>query len=165
MLAKPDWKRRAVPLIVWGDGGAFTKAGNSIMLLCVAGLLMADVSWKSVFPVSAFCKFNRARKSVHGDDNDTWDRIWKYAVHGLNALFDGHHPATDPWGNAWPTGSHQANLAGNVIANGLFFCCRVGIDMGPRLWLKRAWLGPLQFEQYLLLVPRESQYLQFQGPS
>ena len=121
MLAKPDWKRRAVPLIVWGDGGAFTKAGNSIMLLCVAGLLMADFSWKSVFPVSAFCKFNRARKSVHGDDNDTWDRIWKYAVHGLNALFDGHHPATDPWGNAWPTGSRQANLAGKPIANGLFF--------------------------------------------
>ena len=92
------------------------------MLLCAGFLLMAEFSWKSVFPMSWFCKFNRAKKSVHGVGNDTWDRIWKYVVHGLNALFDGRHPAKDPWGNNWPVGSRQADLAGTIIANGLFFC-------------------------------------------
>ena len=121
MLAKPDWKRRAVPLMIWGDGGAFTRAGNSIMLLCVAFMLMGDLSRESVFPVSLFCKFNRARGSVHGVGNDAWDRIWKYAVHGLNALFDGYHPLKDPWDNEWSVGSRQWELAGEPIANGLFF--------------------------------------------
>ena len=47
MLEKPDWKRRAVPLMVWGDGGAFTHAGNPIMFVCLGFLLMLAFSWKS----------------------------------------------------------------------------------------------------------------------
>ena len=39
-------------------------------------------------------------------------------MHGLNAAFDGVHPATNHLGLPWPAGSPQADLAGSLLCNG-----------------------------------------------
>ena len=65
-----------------------------------------------MFMLASCCKDNRAKPGVHGEGNDTWGIIWKYLVHGFNALFDGEHLRLDPYGREWPIGNRQDELAG-----------------------------------------------------
>ncbi|CAK0796963.1 unnamed protein product, partial [Prorocentrum cordatum] len=48
-------------------------------------------------------------------------KMWSCLVHGFRAAFDGFHPALDPFGEEWPGGSTEAELAGGPIANGEFY--------------------------------------------
>ena len=121
MLQKPDWKQRAIPMILWGDGGAFTRRNNTLLALCCGFLLASGWSWKSIFYLSGVCKLNRSYAVVHGDGNDTMDTVWAYIKHGFNSLFEGVHPNVDPWNQPWPAGSYQAHIAGKHICDGNFF--------------------------------------------
>ena len=47
MLEREDWKKRAVPLIIWGDAGALTKKGQLVsfdlfFLLVDVGVVMEE---------------------------------------------------------------------------------------------------------------------------
>ena len=53
---------------------------------------------------------------MHGAD--THDTLWKYCVHGFQALFDGVHSPLDPDGDEWPHGLPAHKKAGTPIANG-----------------------------------------------
>ena len=118
MVQKPNWKKRAVPLCIHGDGARFTQKGNKLLILSVSFLLADGWSWFSIFMMASICTANRCYEKVHGVD--TMTVIWKYIVHAINALLDGFHPQLDPYGNPWLALSQQANNVGKAFANSLF---------------------------------------------
>ena len=118
MLAKDNWKSRAVPLLLNGDGVSFTTGGSNLLALSF-GFLLSSCGWSelSSFLLASVCKAARCYKQVHGVD--TADMLWAYIVHGFNALFALRYPEFDPWGHNWPPGP-QADNAGKPIADGIF---------------------------------------------
>ena len=121
MLEKENWKSRAVPLMLHGDGVSFTTGGQSLLAISFS-FLLSSAGWSelSIFLITAVCKAARCYSKVHGEGVDTVHTLWAYIVHGFNALFAGRHPTHDPWGHDWPPGP-QADNAGKPIADGLFF--------------------------------------------
>ena len=119
MCSKPNWRKRAIPIVLHGDGVSFTRNGNSLLVVSMSFLLAAGWSWHSTFMLACFPKFCRAYASLHGVG--TWDRIWEYLLHGFIALHDGIHPLTDPFGGAWPAGSFAAKVAGTLLCGGKYF--------------------------------------------
>ena len=119
ITAQLDWKRRAVPLVLHGDGASFTMKNNKLLAISFGFLLGAGWSWRSSFLVACFTTINRTYASRHGGlPKDTWHIIWLYIVHAFTALFDGTHPPLDPYGNEWPLGSRSRELAGKKICGG-----------------------------------------------
>ena len=120
MLLKENWRRRAVPLMLHGDGARFTKTtGNTMVTIQWSFLLSTGFGWTKIYLIAAFPKSCRAYTQVHGAD--TWDIIWAYVCQGFAALFEGTHSALDPFGDEWPEGSVQRGLAGTPIADKKFF--------------------------------------------
>ena len=121
MLAKDNWKSRAVPLLLHGDGVSFTTGGSNLLAISF-GFLLSTCGWSemSIFLITAVCKAARCYSKVHGPGVDTVDMLWAYIVLGFNALFKGRHATHDPWGHDWPAGP-QADNAGKPIADGIFF--------------------------------------------
>ena len=119
---KRDWKSRAVPITVHGDGVRFSMAGNTLLTYqwAVANVL-TNWGFESIFHIASWAKVCRAYKEIHGAGNDTWDIMWDYIVLGFNSLFEGTRPALDPYDNPWPANSRQEALAGKDICNGLYF--------------------------------------------
>ena len=119
---KRDWKNRAVPITVHGDGVRFSMAGNTLLTYqwAIASVL-TNWGFDSIFHIASWAKVCRAYQQVHGAGNDTWDIMWDYITLGFNALFEGKHPEFDPYDEPWPANSRQAALAGNEICNGEYF--------------------------------------------
>ena len=119
---KCDWKNRAVPITLHGDGVRFSMLGNTLLTYQWAvACTLASWGFESIFHIASFAKVCRSYGSVHGEGNDTWHIMWDYIKLGFDSLFDGFHPATDPYDEPWPIGSRQANLAGTPICNGEYF--------------------------------------------
>ena len=121
MLKKHNWKSKAVPLMLHGDGVSFTTGGQNLLAISFSFLLSTS-GWSemSIFLITTVCKAARCYSKVHGEGVDTVDTLWAYIVHGFNALFEGRHPTHDPWGHDWPAGP-QADYAGKEIADGMVF--------------------------------------------
>ena len=118
LTEQPNWKTRAIPLLVHGDGAAFTMKNNSLLAVSFGFLLAPGWSWRSSFLMACFCAINKTIASVHGVGNGTWVVIWKYIAHAFQALLKGTHPLKDPYGNDWPVGSRSRELAGRVLCGG-----------------------------------------------
>ena len=97
-------------------------AGNTLLTYqwAVANVL-TNWGFESIFHIASWANVCRAYKEIHGAGNDTWDIMWDYIVLGFNSLFEGTHPALDPYDNPWPANSRQEALAGKDICNGLYF--------------------------------------------
>ena len=119
---KRDWKNRAVPITLHGDGVRFSMAGNVLLTYQWAtACVLSNWGFGSIFHIASFAKVCRAYSTIHGVGNDTWSIMWDYILLGWNSLFEGKHPEMDPYNDPWPVGSRQAELAGKEICNGKFF--------------------------------------------
>ena len=119
LVEKEGWRRRAVPIVVHGDGVRFTQYGNNLVSVQLSFLLSSGWGWEQIYLAASFPKSARCFQSVHGAD--TWAMIWKHLAHSFLAGYTGIFPAVDPDGSAWPEGSQQSALAGQEIAGGEFF--------------------------------------------
>ena len=117
MVKIKDWMKKFVPMVLHGDGVRFSMKSNSRVVVSLS-LLSQGFSSQVTFMLWCFAKVCRVYESVHGAD--THDIIWKYCVHGFQALFDGIHPLLDPDGHEWPEGSPAWVKRGKQIADGLF---------------------------------------------
>ena len=118
-----------VPVVLHGDGVKFTMKNNSLMVSSMSFLLGQGFSSSHTFLLWVFAKVCKVYASVHGADSH--DTIWKYIVHGFQALFAGVHSPLDPDGDAWPHGSSSWLLAGKPIADGMYraICWLFAMDM------------------------------------
>ena len=88
MLAKPNWKQCAIPLVLHGDGVMFVKqTGNTLMVLHFSFLLSKGNTWDTHFLITGVPKTCRANADEHG--HDTMDFIWGAVARDLHALFHG----------------------------------------------------------------------------
>ena len=51
LTAKPDWKRRAIPYMIHGDGGTFTTTGESLMVVSMKCLLSFSFAAGAIIPL------------------------------------------------------------------------------------------------------------------
>ena len=121
MKRKPNWRQRAVPLVIHGDGAVYTSKENSIKIVSIRFMQGLGWGWDSIFLLAAFVTSCANKSPNTGPYEDTWETIWKHIVCGLNALFHGFHPTVDGFGNPWPQGSYQDEIAGKPIADGHWF--------------------------------------------
>ena len=121
MLSKPDWRNRAVPLVLHGDGVVFNKKSNSMKVVSMGCMQSESWSLDKTWLLVCFATACETKRKKWGNDLDTWRSwLWPRIVHGFNALYHGVHPTTDWDGSDWPAGSYQAKIAGQPIAAGEF---------------------------------------------
>ena len=126
-----NWRTRAIPIILHGDGAKFTcESKNSLMV----------VSWRPLrnihFDVGTFLLFGlpkiiKANGDKHGVDSH-W-KLWSSIVHLFNCMLEGQHPDFDHRGRSWPSGSIEASSSG-AIRVGDYFC---GVEPCWRFTLSR----------------------------
>lgn len=141
ILAKPNWRKRTVPLIIHGDGAQFTSNqrashGNSLACVNAGGLLSKGWSIRS-WLLSCWPKLCRAYASVFGANNDTWKVLNDYMCLGFSSLFHGYHPAKDPYLQDWQN-PFSAHLAGKEICDG-HFAAIVWVLAADREWASNEW--------------------------
>ena len=117
MLGKPDWKRRAIPIIIHGDGGQYTKSNNNSLMV---------TSWKPLlnesFDSGIFLLFTRP-KNINASIGhiNSHQALWKSIVHLFNAMFVGVLPHADHNGRRWAQGSLEAHMAERENLFGPYF--------------------------------------------
>ena len=106
MLLRRGWQRRAIPIVVHGDGGRFTNNNkNSLMVVSWRPLLNPRFGI-GTFLLWCLAKTVRASGTKHGIDSH--HELWLLTVFLVNALYTGRYPETDHKGDLWPTGSEEA---------------------------------------------------------
>ena len=114
-LMKHDgWQDITYPFVVHGDGGTYSKKTESSVFVVSAKSMLAERFAGNIIPGIVLPKHVRKR----GGDHDTADELWRAYIHGLNAAYDGIHPAKNHLGRDWPIGSRQAKLAGTALCGG-----------------------------------------------
>ena len=105
-----DWKRKAIPLLAYGDGTRYTQR-ESIEFVAWSFLLVrhaSATSWATRYIAAAWAK-------TAEDGRDTWEQIWMVLVWSFDALFEGVHPIRDHRGDVFPEGSWAALRAGQPL--------------------------------------------------
>ncbi len=116
MQAKANWKNKAVPILLYGDGAKFAKR-NSLEIVTWSPLLSRASTWSTKFAMGAFVKSAESQSSAVG----TWATLWRVLVWSLDALFSGSHPMMDHKGDPFPPGSYGDLKKGQPLsANGYF---------------------------------------------
>eukprot|EP00974_Lingulodinium_polyedra_P056808 5465434-Lingulodinium_polyedra.AAC.1 len=106
MLARRQWQRHAIPIVLHGDGGRFTTNNqNSLMIVSWRPLLNPRFGF-GTFLLWCIAKSVRASGSKHGVDSHR--ELWALTVHLFNALFHGQYPEKDHAQNSWPPDSEEA---------------------------------------------------------
>ena len=119
MLDQPNWKKRALPIVLHADGGCFAKK-NSSSLFVVSWRPYLCKDFDVMFLITAFSKLCCAtHKKNH--DADSMIELWEEIKFHLDAFFYGILPEHNRNGDDWPRGTSQAQNAGQEIADGLFF--------------------------------------------
>ena len=115
MLDKPDWQRRAIPIVIHGDGGQYTKSNNNSLMV---------TSWKPLlnesFDSGIFLLF-ALPKSVKASIHSSHKALWASVVFLFNALFVGALPHADHNGRRWAQGSAEAYMAEREQLFGSYF--------------------------------------------
>eukprot|EP00969_Alexandrium_andersonii_P254660 11256017-Alexandrium_andersonii.AAC.1 len=107
----PGWENTVVPYVIHADAAPVTeKSDQGLVSVNMKGLLCKSSSW--MLPLVTVIKNCLSKKS--------WDMVWKLLRFLLDALYEGVHPATDPWGTPWAEGSKQRELVGKPICKGKF---------------------------------------------
>jgi hypothetical protein len=71
MLGTQNWKTRALPLLIYGDGAAFTR-NDSLEIVSCSALGQRGATWRTRLVLAAFVKSAQIR-----GPGGTWDRIWE----------------------------------------------------------------------------------------
>jgi hypothetical protein len=71
MLSVPNWKARALPLLIYGDGAAFTRT-DSLEIVSCSALGQRGSTWRTRLVLASFVKSAQIR-----GPGGTWDRIWE----------------------------------------------------------------------------------------
>ena len=109
-----NYRESAVPFMVLGDKVRYTDEGASLHVLAwspiqgSAGSVWQKLFLLAIFPSASCCKIRTHMVS-------TMRVFWDYIALGFTALSQGVHPALDPYGLPWPSGSPQAFLAGKLL--------------------------------------------------
>ena len=134
LLEKGNYREKAVPLVLHGDGAQFARKAQQSLLVC---------SWRSLLNTAfdfgiflLFCLPKSIRVKAGGDGPDSARTLWRVVVHLLNALFEGRHPTHDHTGAPWPARSRQAAQAGKDVGAGGFFAVVWNITGDLLFWLK-----------------------------
>jgi hypothetical protein len=107
-----DFRRRAVPLILHGDGASFSNS-ESLETASFGALLHKGSTWSSKYVCATWV----SSAAVPGGGG-TWDQIWAVLVWSFNAMRAGRHPATNHLGAVWPRLSFGARMAGKELTPG-----------------------------------------------
>jgi hypothetical protein len=114
-----NWKKKFIPFLVHGDGAPhhkhdsiqissfksmLTKLAVNMAMLLLAGL-----------PEAMRCTEKRCNDRKLPFLGNTEDFLGRYYVWSWNAVFEGKHPATDPWEQPFAAGSRRAKLAGQLL--------------------------------------------------
>jgi hypothetical protein len=118
MKANPDWKGRAIPIALHGDGASFVKKNHNSLLV---------VSWRSLlntmFGIGPFFLFalpKSVRAHLATDGLDSVHALWDCTVFLFNCMFNGTRPDNDHKGNPWEPGTNRARLSGRQLCRGMY---------------------------------------------
>ena len=118
ILSDPNWKSKAIPYTLHGDGAVFTKDKKDSLLTVSWKPLLSEASFgDGIIPTFAVVKTARCRDG----GVETADVFFKYLVHFLNAAYYGRHASADPEGLPWPPDSAAAKLAGSPFIEGKYY--------------------------------------------
>ena len=87
-----DYYRKAIPVVLHGDGAAFQKR-DSLTTVSFAGLLREGQTLETHLLLSRWPK-SVTSKTAGG----TWDTLWAWLVWDFNQLFHNRYASVDPWG-------------------------------------------------------------------
>ena len=59
LTEQPNWKSRAIQLVLHGDGAAFTMKNNSLLAISFGFLLASGWTWRSSFLIACFASINK----------------------------------------------------------------------------------------------------------
>jgi len=115
-----NWKDKAIPIVLHGDGGRFTqKDKNTLLCLSWKPLLARNFSL-AIFLLTVLPKKIRTKLSKH--DVATDRECWIAIVNFFNSFFEGTHSFRHPLTKElWPPDSPQGELAGQPLCDGNFF--------------------------------------------
>ena len=109
MARIPDWKKKAMPYLIHGDGAVFTTTKES--LVCVSmKCLLAQSFAGSMLPL--MCQVKGACTNLSEFTHDTMIELWSLIVHFLIYAYQGIHAPKDEGGDDWPPGSFESEWAG-----------------------------------------------------
>ena len=83
---RPDWKKRALPIVLHGDAATFTTRGEHSMFVLDWRGLLAERFEGWVIPIWAMVKACSTKEAS--------DACWKRTVHLFNAALDGGAPTS-----------------------------------------------------------------------
>ena len=128
LVGIPDWRSRAIPYMLHGDGARFTERGSNSLLTISMKSLLAKGFDGAIVPLFTLPK--RIRAPTSAGNLETMDELWKWTIHLLNGMFDGVHPPLDPYGRPWPS-SELRDVAGKPFCgkNYIFICWALVGDM------------------------------------
>ena len=120
-----DYRSRAIPLVLHGDGAQYTTHGDSLKSLQWSVLGSEGVgtrSWDHVFLITSLVSRCAAHEDVDGVD--TWCIIYNYVVQSFNCLLFGIFPQKTPSSEPWRDGQICDVLAagcdGDSVCDGEF---------------------------------------------
>lgn len=119
LLDRADYRTKAIPIVIHGDGARFNSRGNSLMVLSWSLLTAESGIWDNIFMFAAVPKYIRCIQSRHG--SDTMLELWRWLAFFMNAMFDGRHPERDLNDCEWPRKSIQRKRAGMALSGGYYF--------------------------------------------
>lgn len=123
MHDRPDWRRRAVPIKLYGDGVPVTGVGKSwsktMATYTFSSLVATGKTHEIVFLVWA-CMTLLANDSVT-PAFDTKSRFWKKIIWSLRACYNGCFPHSDSDGRVYDPTSPAGRRAGDPLCGGFFF--------------------------------------------
>ena len=107
------WQRKAIPVVLHGDGATFTTRGeHSIVTIDWRGLLAQRFQgW--VFPCWSIIKGCATAEALSA--------LWKRTVFLFNQAYHGVHPDVNENGDEWAEGSYEHAMRGRALCNGEYF--------------------------------------------
>ena len=113
MLKKKNWKQKAIPVVIHGDGASYQK-NDSLMTLSFSGLLKEGKTLDTNLVLACFPKSSSAK-----GQGGTWDCIWSWLVWDFNNLFHNKFSKKDPWGADLPLDMRD-KADKPILADGFF---------------------------------------------
>ena len=146
MTRRADWKRKAIPFVLYGDAARFSNM-NALEVVAFSALLSRVSTWASKFVIAVFVK---SAEAIRG--GDTWQQIWRVLLWSLRALMDGKHPHLDHNDQPWAPGSYGERMQGQPFSDEGYFGSvfriagdldwyqkRLGMRVAPAAHLPCAW--------------------------
>lgn len=119
MKRRPEWKYKAVPILIHGDDVPVVKVGKP------GTASLHNSSWQPLFARGRSLFLKRLIFAMFNSNcvDETQPRMWHLIAWSLQWLYRGIHPDKDWDDNVWPVGSSQRLLGENKepLAGGFFF--------------------------------------------